>query len=162
MSEPRENIPVLQNPDGSGEALSKIEEGDAVSGQKGLMAFLFQDVFGAAVFPELGKRNEANSIGVVLAADSLALHISGAFNAVAVSTTPVLVKAGPAQLADRQTITATPTNGKIYWGYDNTVDSTTGTPIFKNQTAAWLAAETFQIWMVAASGTIDVRVTEAG
>lgn len=77
-----------------------------------------------------------------------------------VSTTPVEVKAGGSPLDERQVVTIQPVDGEIYFGYTNSVTSSTGTKIFRGQVYPLEAKTSLTIWVVAASGTVDVRVTE--
>lgn len=70
---------------------------------------------------------------------------------------------GGANLPDRQLVTITPTNGDIFFGFDNTVTVTTGTPICEGQTLAISAGDCVDLYIVTGSASaVDVRITEAG
>lgn len=83
--------------------------------------------------------------------------------AISVTNTPSLVKVGSSNLEERAIITIQPTDGHIYFGYSNSVTSSTGTKIFKNQMISIEAGQELDVWVVADTGqTVDVRITEAG
>jgi len=90
------------------------------------------------------------------------LDNGGVQGAISVSTTAVAVRVGGSNLANRKALTAH-NNGTatLYWGYTNAVTTATGTPLMRNQFAVWDAGPNTTIWIIAASGTHDVRVTEA-
>ena len=70
---------------------------------------------------------------------------------------------GTTNLVDRQLITITPITGDIFWGYENTVTTTTGSPLCEGQTLAIAAGECADLYIITNSLTpIDVRITEAG
>lgn len=79
-----------------------------------------------------------------------------------VTTTPSEAKVGGSRLDSRSVITIQPIDGVIYFGYSNTVSSTTGTKIFKGQIYPMEASDNLAVWIVAESGTVDVRITEVG
>lgn len=62
-------------------------------------------------------------------------------------------------LVNRKFLSITPTNGTIYWGFTNAVTTTTGTPIFKNQSYTIAATDNVHVYVIAA-GTVDCRVAE--
>lgn len=80
--------------------------------------------------------------------------------ALSVSTTAVEVKVGASALSERTVITIQPIDGDVYFGYSDSVTSLTGTKIFQGQVYPLEAAQSLPVWVVAASGTIDVRITE--
>jgi hypothetical protein len=84
----------------------------------------------------------------------------GLEGALAVSTTPILLKVGASALEERAMVSIQPTNGVIYYGYTSSVTSLTGTKVFKNQLLPLEATSTLTVYLVAASGTVDVRITE--
>lgn len=90
------------------------------------------------------------------------IDAGGTQGAVSVSTTAVAIRVGGSNLTNRKTLTAL-NNGTatIYWGYTNAVTTSTGTPFMRNQFAVWEAGPNTTIWMIAANGSHDVRVTEA-
>lgn len=113
----------------------------------------------------LGQKTSANSTPVVLSSDQSSLltsdiiNVAGQYRAQSVTTTAAEALGASTILASRKSLTITPTNGIIYWGYSNSVTSTTGTPIFKNQTLAFAVGPSVHIYLISA-GTIDCRITE--
>lgn len=81
------------------------------------------------------------------------------------TSTPVEAKAGVSPLTDRQVVTMQPSgNMKVYFG-DGTVPSAAtvlanGFDHFKNTKETYEAGEKQKIYVLAASGTIDVIVAE--
>jgi hypothetical protein len=88
------------------------------------------------------------------------LNGPASYGNISVSTTAVEVKVGASVLEERTVITIQPIDGDIYYGYDNSVTSTNGTKIFKGQVYAMEATDQLPVWIVAETGTIDVRITE--
>jgi hypothetical protein len=79
---------------------------------------------------------------------------------IVVSTTPVLLKVGSTALEDRDVVSIQPIDGIVYFGYDNTVTASTGTKVFKNQFISLEAADKLTVYLVTASGSVNVRITE--
>jgi hypothetical protein len=77
-----------------------------------------------------------------------------------VSTTAVEVKASTSVLSERKIVTIQPLDGEVYFGYDSSVTSSNGTKIFKGQVYPLEAGELLNVFIVADSGTVDVRITE--
>ena len=77
-------------------------------------------------------------------------------------STAVEVKVGASRQDDRRVVTIQPTDGDIYWGFDNTVSTTTGFLIRKWQLIQLEASDLLPIWVIAATGTVDVRIAEIG
>jgi len=75
----------------------------------------------------------------------------------AVGTTPVTLNSGITQGTFRA-FAVTPTNGTVYWG-DSTVTTTNGQPLTAGSTWSLATRSPENFWLVAASGTVDVRVT---
>ena len=86
----------------------------------------------------------------------------GLQGALSVSTTGVQVKVGGSNLANRTLLTAL-NNGTstIYWGKTSSVTSLTGTPLVKNQYAEWDIGPNSDIYLIAVSGSHDIRITES-
>jgi len=85
---------------------------------------------------------------------------------IAVGTvTPVEVKVGGSPLSERQVITMQPSgNMKVYFG-DGTIPSAAtvtanGLDHFKNTKETYEAGEKQQVYVLAASGTVDVVIVE--
>jgi hypothetical protein len=77
-----------------------------------------------------------------------------------VSTTAIEVKVGASPLSERKVVTIQPLNGDIFFGYNSSVTTSTGTKIFQGQLFPFEAGESMPIFVIAASGTIDCRITE--
>jgi len=80
--------------------------------------------------------------------------------ALSVTTTAEEVKVGASPLSERKVITIQPLDGDVYMGYSNTVTSSNGTKIFRGQIYAMEATDTLAVYIIASTGTIDVRITE--
>lgn len=88
------------------------------------------------------------------------LNGPGVQGALSVGTTAVEVKVGDSALEQRAVITIQPLDGDVYYGYDIGVTSSTGTKVFKGQVFPLEATDQLPVYVVSASGTIDVRITE--
>lgn len=92
------------------------------------------------------------------------LRQGGVFGAVTLTTanTAYEAKVGGAKLANRRSLTVTAMDD-MYWGYDNTVTTSNGTPLFKNQQIVFSidSDSTFEIWLVASANSKTARVTES-
>lgn len=86
----------------------------------------------------------------------------GIQNSLLVSTTALEAKAGVSTLSNRKLLTVfNSSNSTIYWGYTDSVTTSTGTPIFKDQLVEWAIGSNLKIYLIAASGSNLVRITEA-
>ena len=91
------------------------------------------------------------------------LNGPGVQGAISVTDTAVELKVGANRLEQRAVVSFQPLDGDVYFGYDNTVTSTTGTKVFKGQYFPLEAEDQLTVYLVAATGeTIDVRITEVG
>jgi hypothetical protein len=88
------------------------------------------------------------------------LNGPGVYANKSVTTTPVEVKVGTNKLEDRKVVTIQPLDGVVYFGYDSSVTSSTGTKIFKNQIYPLEATDALDVYIVTASGTVNCRITE--
>lgn len=71
------------------------------------------------------------------------------------------VKVDGGRLTNRKLITIIPTDSDMYWGYNNTVTTSTGTPLYKNQLIIISTIDdTTQIWLVCANANKNARITE--
>lgn len=86
----------------------------------------------------------------------------GLYGSLSVSTTAVEVKVGASVDEDRQVVTVQPLDGDIYYGYNSSVTTSTGTKIFQGQFFPFEASRRLSIYLIAESGTVDVRITEVG
>jgi hypothetical protein len=71
-------------------------------------------------------------------------------------------KVGATRLSNRKSLTITALDD-MYWGYSNTVTTSTGTPLFKNQQIVFAIDpdSTFQVWLVAVASGKNARITES-
>lgn len=82
------------------------------------------------------------------------------YGAISVTSTPIELKVGASVLDERKVVTFQPLDGDIYYGYDNSVSYTTGTKIIESQFFELEVASTLSIYLVAETGSINVRITE--
>lgn len=87
------------------------------------------------------------------------LTTGGQYRAVSVTATVQEALGAATILTNRKSLQIQPTNGVIYWGYSNTVSSTTGMPIASGQTVSFNATEAVHIYIVSA-GTVNARIME--
>lgn len=92
------------------------------------------------------------------------LRNGGVYGALSIPTanTPVEAKVGASRLTNRKFLQIYSNNNGLFWGLDNTVTTTSGTPIVNGQvlTFAIDPDSTFQIWLVGSSNGKSVQVTE--
>lgn len=84
---------------------------------------------------------------------------SGQYRAQSVTTSAAEALGAATILRNRKYISLCPTNGTIYWGYSNAVTTSSGTPIFKNQTFTIAATDNVHVYVIAGA-TTDCRITE--
>jgi len=103
------------------------------------------------------KVSNNNDVGV-----SDVSSAGGVQGAITVGTTAVEVKVGGSSLANRKFVTLH-NNSLVtwFWGYTNSVSTTSGTPLFANQFASWRAGTGTTIFVIAATAGNNGRVTEA-
>jgi hypothetical protein len=87
------------------------------------------------------------------------INTAGQYRAQSVTTTAAEALGAATILANRKSLTITPTNGTVYWGFSNAVTTTTGTPIFKNQSMSFAIGSSLHVYVISA-GTVDCRMTE--
>lgn len=71
-------------------------------------------------------------------------------------------KVGINRLSNRKNLTITALDD-MYWGYDNTVTTSTGSPLYKNQVIIFDIDpdSTFQVWLVATANSKTARIAES-
>lgn len=86
---------------------------------------------------------------------------SGIEGAITATTSATAVRVGGSNLTNRKILSFF-NNGTatLYWGYTNSVTSSTGTPLMRNQHVFGDWGPSTTIYIIAASGSHDVRVTE--
>jgi hypothetical protein len=87
------------------------------------------------------------------------LDKSSQYRAQSVTTSAAEALGAGTILANRKLLHITPTNGTVYWGYSNAVTTTTGTPLFPNNTL-WLSVTDNVHVYVIAGATTDTRIGE--
>ena len=88
------------------------------------------------------------------------LNRQGVYGEITVGTTPVEVKVGASPLAHRGLVHILAKDNQIYWGYDNSVTTTTGTRIFRNQLVFLPVGPDVSIWLVANGAGRDAAIGE--
>lgn len=95
--------------------------------------------------------------GQLLTQDTLAT--SSQYRAQSVTTTAAEALGAVTILVNRKLLTITPTNGTIYFGTNSSVTTSTGTPIFPNNTLFLDVTDNIHIFVIAAA-TTDSRIVE--
>lgn len=89
------------------------------------------------------------------------INTSGVQGAVTVTSSATVIRVGGSNLSNRQLVTVYNNSSvTLYWGYTNAVTTSTGTPIFKDQFFSWTVGPSVDVYLIAASGSNNVRVTE--
>ncbi len=99
-------------------------------------------------FDTLGNLKTSNNIDT-----------SGQNRAQSITTSAAEALGAATILANRKFISLTPTNGTIYWGFTNGVTTSSGNPIFKNQTVTLTFTSSVHVYVIAGS-TVDCRIAE--
>lgn len=87
------------------------------------------------------------------------INVGSQYRAQSVTTSAAQALGAGSILANRKFISITPTNGTIFYGTNNSVTTTTGAPLFANQTLTVSFTDNVQLWVIAAT-TTDLRVLE--
>lgn len=79
------------------------------------------------------------------------------------ANTAVEAKVGASRLANRVFLQITPNQNGLFYGFDNTVTVSTGTPIGNGQPIAFSVDpdSTFQIWLVSANNSKTAQILES-
>lgn len=90
------------------------------------------------------------------------IDTTGTQGALSVSTTAIPIRVGLSNLAGRTVVTAL-NNGTatIFWGRTSGLTTSNGTQLMRNQMAIWDVGPNSDIYLIATSGSHDVRITEA-
>ena len=88
------------------------------------------------------------------------INTDGVEGELTVGITAVPIRVGASNLLGRKVVTAMPKENEIYWGYTNSVTTTTGTRIFKNQMTEWKAGPAKDIYLIANAAGKKVSITE--
>lgn len=134
-----------------------LAQGSTTSGQSGIL-----DQAAVTTNPPSYSTGQTSPLSLTIDGDLRTADIintSGQARAQSVTTSAAEALGAGTILANRKSLTVTPTNGTVYWGYANTVTTSTGTPIFKNQTYSWCIGSNVHVYLIAGS-TTDCRITE--
>lgn len=102
------------------------------------------------------KSSLNGDLGVSDIVDNGGLHGS-----LSVSTTAVAVRVGASNLVNRKVLMFHNNGtGTLYWGYNNTVNSSNGMPLKKDQFCVGDWGPGTTIYIIASSGTHNLRVNE--
>jgi hypothetical protein len=81
------------------------------------------------------------------------------YGTISVSTSATHLKVGASPLTNRDYIIIQP-KATIYIGFNNSVTTSTGIQVFKDQTLTLEVGENIEVWAITASGTADTRIAE--
>ena len=74
-------------------------------------------------------------------------------------------KVGASRLAKRQNLTVTALDNDMYWGYSNSVTTSTGFPLYKNQVVIFDidpdSDTPLQVWLVCGTANKNARIAES-
>lgn len=84
----------------------------------------------------------------------------GVYANLSVTTTASELKVGASALDGRDYLIIQPKDGAIFVGFDNSVTTSNGIEIKKNQTMYLAVSEKIQVFAICASGTVDTRIGE--
>lgn len=129
------------------------------------MIALLPSVIGTAWFSRISDGTDTVQVSTSGALKSVdGLSNGGVYGALSVPTanTPVEAKIGVSRLANRKFLQIYSNNNGLFWGLDNTVTTTTGTPLVNAQiiTFAIDPDSTFQVWLVGSTNGKSAQVTE--
>ena len=88
------------------------------------------------------------------------LNHGAAFSSLSVGTSAVEVKVGGSPLTRRKAVVMQPKDNKIYWGYTNSVTTSTGVEMFKDQILILDIGPDISIWVIADAGGKSMRIQE--
>jgi len=88
------------------------------------------------------------------------VNTSAVYDEITIGTTPVPLRVGAANLDERKFCHITPKDNSIYWGYSNSVTTTTGTRIFKNTTVFFKFGPDVTIWLEANAANKKANIGE--
>lgn len=86
----------------------------------------------------------------------------GVYGELTVGTSPVLVKVGASALAGRTYVGIRPKANSVYFGFDNSVTTTTGMRIFKDELVILPVSDVLTLYLVANGAGRAVSIFELG
>lgn len=89
-------------------------------------------------------------------------NAGGVQGSLTVTTSAVIAKVGASNLANRKTLTIYNNSlVTVYWGYTSGLTTSNGTPLFKDQIISFEVGPSTDVYLIAPSGSRDMRVTES-
>lgn len=88
------------------------------------------------------------------------LNGDAVYGEITVGTTAVEVKVGGSPLADRRMVHITPKDNQVFWGYDSSVTTSTGTRVWKEQTVFLPVGPDISIYLIANDAGKTVSIAE--
>lgn len=88
------------------------------------------------------------------------IEVEGRYGELTVGTSAVEFKVQATALSTRQMITMQAKDNKIYWGYDASVTTTTGTELFKGQFIALPIGAGISIYLIANVANRKIAIGE--
>jgi hypothetical protein len=128
-----------------------------------------------SILPVVGSGQQVavqlDSSGRIIVSPTTILYVDDVWNIasvsgnIAVTTTPVQIKVGASALANRKVFYIQPQDGNVWIGSTNSVSTVVGNTncgieVFRAQSFPMIFTNNVPIWMVAASGTVNVVVME--
>lgn len=103
------------------------------------------------------------SYGLDQVASADVLNTSAAYGALTVSTSPVEARVGSSRLANRKSlIIFNNSTVTLYWGFDTGVNANNGMPLLANSYVTISVGQDIPVYLIASSGSRNVRIVEAG
>jgi len=82
------------------------------------------------------------------------------YGVLTVGTTPVEIKVGTSKLSGRKFLHLQSKDRGIYFGYSNSVSTSNGTELFKNQILFLPIGEAVSVWVIAGASGKEIRIGE--
>ncbi len=95
--------------------------------------------------------------GSSLSTDDVA-RISGVYTELTVGTSAVELKVGATMLTDRKYVVIRPKDSSVYYGYNNSVTTTTGTEVFRGEFL--MLPIGVPVWLIASGAGKKVSIGE--
>lgn len=103
------------------------------------------------------------SYGLDQTASADVLNYSGVNGSITVGTSPIEAKVGTTRLENRKVlILYNNSNSTIYWGFNPSLTTSTGLPLFKQQTLTLNVGDQLPVYLIAATSGNSVLLAEGG
>lgn len=90
------------------------------------------------------------------------VNTSGVYGALTVGTTAVEARVGGSPLANRKGLIVHNNSNRImYWGYDSSVTTSNGIPIFPGSAASWSIGPSLSIYLITDNPGQNARIAES-